>query len=131
MSEPDRDSELDRVGEVDGDAELDKDGVGEALFEAVVDVVTVADGVGEGDDNVTLALNNLISLEDNDRLYTRRSLTEPEKSSPAVLTGVRPFQPIRRVEVDKDEMANVKEVDDATLTPSIKAVSVLVDDEPV
>jgi hypothetical protein len=35
------------------------------------------------------------------------------------------------VEADKDEMANVKEVDDATLTPSIKAVSVLVDDEPV
>jgi hypothetical protein len=45
-----------------------KEGVGEALFEAVEDVVTVADGVGEGDDNVTLALNSLISLEDNDRL---------------------------------------------------------------
>ena len=40
------------------------------LLDTVADglVVTVADGVGEGDDNVTQALNNLTSLEDNDRL---------------------------------------------------------------
>jgi hypothetical protein len=91
------------------------------LLDTVADglVVTVADGVGEGDDNVTPELNSLISLEDNDRGYIRRSLNEPEKSSPAVPAGVKPFQPTRRVEVDKDEIANVKEVDEATLSPSI------------
>ena len=72
-----------------------------------------------------------ISLFDNDRLNTRRSLIEPEKSSPALLVGVTPFQPRRRDDVeDEEEMAKVEEVDEATLDPSTKAVSVLVVDEP-
>ena len=51
-----------------------------------------------------------ISLLVKARLNTRRSLMEPEKSSPAVF----PFQPMRRVEVDEDaDMANVEEVVDA------------------
>ena len=59
-----------------------------------------------------------ISLDDNARLNTRTSLMEPEKSSPVLLAGVMPFQPIRRVEVESEEMANVEDVDEATLTPS-------------
>ncbi len=59
----------------------------------------------------------MISLFDNDRLNTRRSLMEPEKSSPTLPAGVMPFQPRRRVEVDKGEMESV-DVDDATLDPS-------------
>ena len=71
-----------------------------------------------------------ISLFDNDRLKTRRSLMEPEKSSPAAPAGVKPFQPRRRVEEEEEEMANVEEVDKATLDPSTYAVRVLVEDEP-
>jgi len=67
-----------------------------------------------------------ISLLVKARLNTRRSLIEPERSSPAVPAGVKPFQPRRRVEVDKEEMANVEEADEATLDPSIYAVSVVV-----
>ena len=73
----------------------------------------------------------MISLLDNARLNTRRSLIEPEKSSPALLVGVKPFHPIRRVEVDSEEMENVREVDVATLTPSTYAERVFVEDEPV
>ena len=69
-------------------------------------------GCGRGRDNVT------ISPSDKARLKTRRSLIEPEKSSPTVPAGVMPFQPRRRVEVDKEEMAKVEEVDEATLDPS-------------
>jgi hypothetical protein len=43
---------------------------------------------------------------------------EPEKSSPAVPAGVTPFQPRRREEVEEEEMANVEDVDEATLDPS-------------
>ena len=44
---------------------------------------------------------------------------EPEKSSPTVPAGVKPFQPRRRVEVEaEEEMANVEEEDEATLDPS-------------
>jgi hypothetical protein len=43
---------------------------------------------------------------------------EPEKSSLVVPAGVMPFQPRRRVEVDKEEMAKVEDVDEATLDPS-------------
>jgi len=54
---------------------------------------------------------------------------EPEKSSPALLAGVMPFQPRRREEVEaEEEMANKREVDEATLDPSTKAVSVVVDE---
>ena len=42
-----------------------------------------------------------------------------------------PFQPIRRVEVDEEGMAYVEVVDEATLDPSIYAVRVLLEDEPV
>ena len=60
-----------------------------------------------------------ISLLVKARLNTRRSLMEPEKSSPALPAGVTPFQPRRRVEVeDEEEMAKVEEVDEATLDPS-------------
>ena len=60
-----------------------------------------------------------ISLLDKARLNTRRSLMEPEKSSPTLPAGVKPFQPRRRDEVDgKEEMAYVEEVDEATLDPS-------------
>ena len=59
-----------------------------------------------------------ISLLVKARLNTRRSLMEPEKSSLVVPGNVKPFQPRRRVEVDKEEMANVEEVDEATLDPS-------------
>ena len=53
------------------------------------------------------------------RLNTRRSLMEPEKSSPALPAGVMPFQPRRRVEVEaEEEMAKVEDVDEATLDPS-------------
>jgi len=69
-----------------------------------------------------------ISLLVKARLNTRRSLIEPEKSSPTVPAGVKPFQPRRRVEVDKEEMANVEEVDEATLDPSTYAVRVVVDE---
>ena len=61
----------------------------------------------------------MISLFDNERLNTRTSLIEPEKSSPAVPAGVKPFQPRRRDVMDvKEEMANVKDVDEATVDPS-------------
>ena len=60
-----------------------------------------------------------ISLLVKARLNTRRSLMEPEKSSPVVLLGVTPFQPRRRDEVEaKEEIAKVREVDEATLDPS-------------
>ncbi len=75
-----------------------------------------------------------ISLLDKARLNTRRSLTDPEKSSPTVPTGVKPFQPSLRVDVDteeEEEMAKVEEVDEDTLDPSTYAVRVLVEDEPV
>jgi hypothetical protein len=56
---------------------------------------------------------------------------EPEKSSPVVLLGVTPFQPRRRDEEEAiEEIANVRDVDEATLDPSIYAVRV-VEDEPV
>ena len=55
---------------------------------------------------------------------------EPEKSSLTVPAGVKPFQPRRRVEVDKEKIANVEDVDEATLDPSTYAVRVLVEDEP-
>jgi len=73
-----------------------------------------------------------ISLLVKARLNTRRSLIDPEKSSPTVLTGVKPFHPSLRVEVDteEEEMANVEVVDEATLDPSTYAVRVFVDDEP-
>ena len=58
----------------------------------------------------------IISVDDRDRLNTRRSLMEPVKSSPAVL----PLQPRRRVEVEaEEEMTKVEEVDEATLDPSM------------
>ena len=38
------------------------------------------------------------------------SLMEPEKSSPTELTGVKPFQPRRRVDAKDEEMA--KEADE-------------------
>ena len=58
----------------------------------------------------------MISVDDRDRLNTRRSLMEPVKSSPPVF----PFQPIRRVEVDKDaEMAYVEDEVDAYVDPSM------------
>ena len=58
----------------------------------------------------------MISVDDRDRLNTRRSLMEPVKSSPAVF----PFQPIRRVEVDEDaEMAYVEDEVDAYVDPSM------------
>ena len=61
-----------------------------------------------------------ISVDDRDRLNTRRSLMEPEKSSLVVPAGVTPFQPRRRVEVDEDaEMAYVREAVDAYVDPSI------------
>jgi hypothetical protein len=72
----------------------------------------------------------MISVFVKARLYTRRSLIEPEKSSPPGF----PFQPIRRVALDKDkdaEMAYVEKAVDAYVDPSIYAVRVLVDDEPV
>jgi hypothetical protein len=71
-----------------------------------------------------------ISLPDKARLKTRRSLTDPEKSSPAVLTGVKPFQPRRRVDADKEEeeISKVKDVDEATMDPSTYAVRVVVDE---
>ena len=83
-------------------------------------------GCGRGRDSVT------ISLLDKVRLNMRRSLMEPEKSSPAVLVGVTPFQPRRRVEkedVDREEMENVADVDE-TLDPSTNAVRTDVEDEP-
>ena len=74
----------------------------------------------------------MISLPDKARLKTRRSLIDPEKSSPTVLTGVKPFQPRRRVDDDivEEAMLKVKDMDEATLDPSIYAVSVLLEDEP-
>ena len=84
-------------------------------------------GCGRGRDSVT------ISLLDKVRLNMRRSLMEPEKSSPAVLAGVTPFQPRRRVEkedVDKEETANVADIDE-TLDPSTNAVRTDDEDEPV
>ena len=77
-------------------------------------------------------MNVFISLGDKARLYIRISDIEPEKSSPDVEGGVKPFQPRRRVEdVEEEvEMAYETEVDEVTLTPSIKAVSVLVEEEP-
>ena len=87
-------------------------------------IAPVENGCGSGRDKVT------ISLFDNDRLKTRRSLMEPEKSSPAAPAGVKPFQPRRRVEVEaEEEMAN-DDVDEATFDPSTYAVRVLVEDEP-
>jgi len=71
-----------------------------------------------------------ISLSDKARLNTRRSLIEPEKSSPVLPAGVKPFQPRRRVDRETEETANVEEVDEATLDPSTYAVRVLVEDEP-
>ena len=59
-----------------------------------------------------------ISLLVKARLNTRRSLMEPEKSSPTLPAGVKPFQPRRRVDGETEEMANVEEVDEATLDPS-------------
>ena len=73
----------------------------------------------------------MISLPDKARLNTRRSLIDPEKSSPTVLTGVKPFQPKRREDVDEEEIPKVKDIDKATIDPSTYAVSVLVEDEPV
>ena len=72
----------------------------------------------------------MISVDDRDRLNTRRSLIEPEKSSPTVPAGVKPFQPRRRVEVEEEDIANVEEVDEATIDPSTYAVRVLEEDEP-
>jgi hypothetical protein len=37
---------------------------------------------------------------------------EPEKSSPAELTGVKPFQPRRREDVEIEEMAKEADVDE-------------------
>jgi hypothetical protein len=37
---------------------------------------------------------------------------EPEKSSPEVLLGVKPFQPSRRVDVNDEEMAKEADVDE-------------------
>ena len=60
----------------------------------------------------------MISVDDRDRLNTRRSLMEPEKRSPAVFT-VFPFQPIRRVDAAEDaEMAYIEEAD-AYIDPSM------------
>jgi hypothetical protein len=45
---------------------------------------------------------------------------EPENNSPDVVVGVIPFQPRRRVEEGEAvEIANVTDVEEATLTPSI------------
>ena len=62
----------------------------------------------------------MISVDDKARMNTRRSLTDPEKSSPTVLTGVKPFHPSLRVDVDteEEEMANEEVADEATLDPS-------------
>ena len=67
-----------------------------------------------------------ISVDDKARLNTRRSLTDPKKSSPTVPTDAKPFQPILRVDVDseEEEIAKVEEVDEARLDPSTKAVRV-------
>jgi hypothetical protein len=61
-----------------------------------------------------------ISVDDKARLNTRRSFTDPEKSSPTVPTGVKPFQPSLRVDMDseEEEIAKVEEVDEARLDPS-------------
>jgi len=61
-----------------------------------------------------------ISVDDKARLNTRRSLIDPEKSSPTVFTGVKPFHPSLRVEVDTavEEISKVEVVDEATLDPS-------------
>ena len=57
----------------------------------------------------------MISLLVTARLNTRTSLIEPEKR----LSGVMPFQPRRRVEVDEDaEMAYVRDAD-AYVDPSM------------
>jgi len=101
-------------------------------YQVYEDVKAAGDGlitfafVGRGGrDSVT------ISVDDRDRLNTRRSLMEPEKSSPALPAGVTPFQPIRKEEVNEDaEMAYVEFVDEATLDPSMYAVRVLEEDEP-
>ena len=71
-------------------------------------------GCGSGRESV------MISLLDKARPKTRRSLIDPEKSSPTVLTGVKPFQPRRRVDVDTEEEATLKvnDVDEETLDPS-------------
>jgi hypothetical protein len=72
----------------------------------------------------------MISPLDKARLKIRRSLIDPEKSSPTLLTGVKPFQPRRRVDVDTEEISKVEDVDEATMDPSTYAVRV-VEDEPV
>jgi hypothetical protein len=87
----------------------------EVVLELVVELV-VADGEGGG------SFKELTSLLDKARLNTRTSLIDPEKSSPTVLTGVKPFQPSLRVDVDteeEEEMAKVEDVDEVTLDPSI------------
>ena len=74
-----------------------------------------------------------ISAFVKDRLNTRISLKEPEKSSPLVLLGSTPFQPRRRVEEEDTEnevIANVATRDE-TMDPSTYAVRVFVDNEPV
>jgi len=42
---------------------------------------------------------------------------EPEKSSPVLPAGVKPFQPRRRVEVEEEDIANIEDVDEAILYP--------------
>ena len=68
-----------------------------------------------------------ISLPVKARLYTRTSLTDPVKYSSL---NVLPFEPMRRVEVEDDE---IDMVDNALpiKDPSIKAERSLVEDEPV
>ena len=98
----------------------------EVVLELVVELV-VADGEGGG------SFKELTSLLVKSRLNTRTSLIDPEKSSPTVLTGVKPVQPSLRVDVDsgeEEEIEYVNDVDDATLDPSTYAVSVLDEDEP-
>ena len=101
----------------------EKPGPQNHVFGVICDsAAPIKKGCGRGRDNVT------ISLSDKARLNTRRSLIEPEKSSPTVPAGVKPFQPRRRVDRETEEMANVEDVDEAILDPSTYAVRVVVDE---
>ncbi len=96
----------------DCEADALEEGLDVDKADGLVVALGVADGVG--------GIIDAISLPVNSRLYTRRSDIEPEKSSPAVLTGDIPFQPRRRVDkVEEVEIANDTDVEEATLAPSI------------
>jgi len=90
----------------------EKPGPQNHVFGVICDsAAPIKKGCGRGRDNVTISL--LVKA----RLNTRRSLMEPEKSSPTVPAGVKPFQPRRRVEVEEEDIANIEDVDEAILYP--------------